>query len=223
MAIDLVKKPKKVILSKSGDTHKVSLDKKSDKNITINLNWNQGKKGFLFGFLGGNSGIDLDLGCFYELNIDGKRYAGAIDGLQFANGNGGRKDEFSAQGCYTGFPFIWHCGDDRSGASSDGESILVNPIGMDFVKRIIVYCFIYDGAAKWSQTDAVASIKVPNAGEVVVKMGEQSDRRTFCALAEIKFNQGSMSVKKLVTFHNSHSDCDEYYGIGLSYQASGGK
>ena len=53
---------------------KVSLTKKTSGGlgeILVNLNWNSGKKGFLASLLG-SSGIDLDLGCLYELK-DGRK------------------------------------------------------------------------------------------------------------------------------------------------------
>ncbi len=55
---------------------KVNLTKKSSSGlgeILVNLNWNTGKKGFLSGLLSGG-GIDLDLGCLYEMN-DGRKGA----------------------------------------------------------------------------------------------------------------------------------------------------
>ena len=158
MAINL----NKVTLEKQGDSHKIDLTKgnKSNKEIIINLNWTQEtqKKGFLSGLFGGSQGIDLDLGCFYHLNDDQKS---VIDGIQFSHGQGGPKDRLTKQGKYTGIPWVWHTGDDRSGAGS-GENILINPQGLSELKRIVVYCFIYEGVAKWAETNAVVTIKVPD-------------------------------------------------------------
>ena len=94
------------------------------------------------------SAIDLDLGCFYELR-DGKKML--IDGLQFSHGRGGSRDKQTRQGCIHTPPYIWHQGDDRGGSSESGETILVNPAGASNIKRIIVYTFIYEGVAKWSE------------------------------------------------------------------------
>lgn len=149
MAIDVTKKPKislsKVVLEKSGDSHRVDLSK-SNEQITINLNWTQKKNAGLFANLfNKNQDIDLDLGCYYELN-NGE--ASVIDGLQFSHNRGGAKNQRTRQGCYTQAPWIWHCGDDRGSGSQSGENILVNPNGAEAIRRIIVYCFIYDGIAK---------------------------------------------------------------------------
>ena len=218
MAIDVTKKPKislsKVVLEKTGDTHKVDLSK-SNEQITINLNWTKNKNSGLFANLfNKNQDIDLDLGCYYELN-NGE--ASVIDGLQFSHNRGGAKNQRTRQGCYTEAPWIWHCGDDRGADSQSGENILVNPNEVQGIRRIIIYCFIYEGIAKWGESDAVVTVKVPGQPEIVVEMGRQTDPRTFCAIASIEFNGKQMSVCKEITFHNGHKECDRYYGWGFNW------
>lgn len=204
-----------IILEKGGDSHRINLEKPSGKPLTgeiiINLDWN---KGGFFKNLFGNA-VDLDLGCFYELR-DGKKML--IDGLQFSHGRGGNRHHQTRQGCYDNAPYIWHQGDDRGGGSSSGETILVNPNGVSQIKRIIVYTFIYEGVAKWSETNAVVTVKVPGCDDVVVEMGQKYSNKKFCAIAQLDFGtDSSITVKKLVTFHNSHSDCDRVYGWGFNY------
>lgn len=204
-----------IILEKGGDSHRINLEKPSGKPLTgeiiINLDWN---KGGFFKNLFGNA-VDLDLGCFYELR-DGKKML--IDGLQFSHGRGGNRHHQTRQGCYDNAPYIWHQGDDRGGGSSSGETILVNPNDVSQIKRIIVYTFIYEGVAKWSETNAVVTVKVPGCDDVVVEMGQKYSNKKFCAIAQLDFGtDSSITVKKLVTFHNSHSDCDRAYGWGFNY------
>lgn len=59
-------------LRKTGDKHRINLEKTKalPGEIKINLDWSKG--GFLKKIIGG--AIDLDLGCFYELK-DGKKDA----------------------------------------------------------------------------------------------------------------------------------------------------
>lgn len=214
MAINL----QKITLQKEGDSHFIDLSKERQNiqnEIIINLNWSKGtKKGFFNALF--NKDIDLDLGCFYELN-DGDKTV--IDGLQFSGGRGGPKNKLTRQGRYTDTPWIWHSGDDRGIDSGSGENILVNPNGIPYLKRIVVYCFIYGGVAKWEETNAVVTIKVPNNPEIEVEMGKQSSYHSFCAIAEILFTKNSIGVKKLVTFHNSHAECDKKYKWGMQWVA----
>ncbi len=221
MAINL----EKITLEKQGDSHKIDLTKRdasgasSTQEIVINLNWTQEtqkKKGLFGGLFGGSSSVDLDLGCFFQLS-DGQK--SVIDGLQFSQGQGGPKNMLTRQGRYTGMPWIWHTGDERSGSGA-GENILVNPLGLQDLQRIVVYCFIYEGVAKWEETNAIASIKVPGTPDIVVEMGKQFSHQKFCALADISFvSNQSITVKKLVTFHDGHADCDSAYNWGMKWTA----
>lgn len=213
----------KITLEKQGDSHRIDLTKRSSggsREIVINLNWSKGgssKKGFLATLFGGNADIDLDLGCYWELK-DGSH--SVIDGVQFSHNQGGPRDKQTPQGRYTDQPWVWHTGDDRSGSGADGENILVNLEGVNDLRRILVYCFIYEGVARWSETNAVVTIKVPENPSIEVEMMAQTDARKFCAIADITFdNDGGMTVRKLVSFHNDHSDCDRSYGWGMKWQA----
>lgn len=201
-------------LEKTGDTHRINLEKviqSINEEIVVNLDWS---KGSFWKKLFGND-IDLDLGCYYELK-DGTHTV--IDGLQFSHGQGGPRDKVTRQGCYTQKPYIWHMGDDRGGNASSGETMLINPKGIKDIKKILIYTFIYEGVAKWAETDAVIKVKVPGQEEVIVEMGKQSDNRKFCAIAELNFtDDNSITVKKLVTFHNGHSNCDKAYGWGMNW------
>lgn len=201
-------------LEKSGDTHRIDLTKHTNAftgEIKINLDWSKG--GFMKRLFGGD--IDLDLGCFYELR-NGKKML--IDGLQFSHGRGGEKNKQTRQGCYTMEPYIWHKGDDRGGGAESGETIIVNSEHVNEIKRIVVYTFIFEGAAKWADTNAVVKVSVPSNEDVVVEMGYQTDSRKFCAIAQLDFDgDNSITVRKLVTFHNGHEDCDKKYGWGFKY------
>ncbi len=208
----------KITLEKKGDTHLIDLSKRETpitNEIVINLNWSKGSKKGLFSGLF-NKDIDLDLGCFYELSNGEKT---VIDGLQFSQGQGGSKDRLTKQGRYTNTPWIWHTGDDRGSSAGSGENILVNPKGLSSLKRMTIYCFIYDGVAKWQETNAVVTIKVPGNPDIEVEMGNQTSHYKFCAIAEILFTANTIGVKKLITFHDSHGECDQMYKWGMRWGA----
>ena len=80
-----------IILEKSGDQHRINLEKGSSSfsgEIVINLDWSKG--GLLKQMFG--KPVDLDLGCFYELR-DGSKML--IDGLQFSHNRGGNRHRHS--------------------------------------------------------------------------------------------------------------------------------
>ena len=209
----------KITLQKKGDSHTLSLKKTTlNQEISINLNWDakpQAKPGLFRSIFGGNGAIDLDLGVFWELQ---NGYKSCIDGMQFTRGQGGPRTRLTKQGCYVDQPWVWHCGDDRSGTTTTGETILVNPKGFGDLKRLVIYCFIYKGVAKWAQTNAVITVKVPGNPDIEVELGKHDDARNFCAIAGIDFQGANqLKVTKYVTFHNDHSYCDQTYGWGMRW------
>ena len=146
---------------------------------------------------------------------------GVIDGIEFSKGRGGPRERRTAQGCYTEPPWIWHSGDDRSGAVSEGENVFINPAGIPQIQRVLVYAFIFEGVARWDQTDATVTVRVPTGEEVVVRLGEQSDRRGTCAIAMLEFEGDAVNITRLVTFHEGKSKVDEQYKFGFSWTTGG--
>ena len=202
----------KVTLKAKGDSYALK-PKTSSGEIMINLNWNQEpqgtqKKGFfskVFG--GGGEAIDLDLGCFFEMK-DGIKAC-----IQPLN------EGFLKQGSLDEPPYIYHMGDDRTGAWSEGENIQINLAHTNDLQKVLIFTFIYEGVPNWTSTDAIATIKVPGQPTLEVPMGAQSDSRSFCAIAMLEFEGGKIKVTKLMSFHDSHQDCDQKYGWGLEWVA----
>ncbi|MBD5555287.1 MAG: Tellurium resistance [Roseburia sp.] len=188
---------------------KVNLTKKSSAGlgeILVNLNWNanSGKKGFLSSLLGGNQGIDLDLGCLFELK-DGRK--GAVQALGNNFGSLQRP------------PFISLDGDDRTGAAAAGENLRINGNQIAEIQRILVYTFIYEGIANWKQADAVVTIKYPGAEDIVVNMDEYNSKDIMCGLVLFEnCNDETFSVEKLIRFFNGHEALDRAYGWGMNWK-----
>ena len=188
---------------------KVSLKKGSQSGlgeILINLNWNTkpAKKG-LFGVFGGGQGIDLDLGCLFELK-DGQK--GAVQAL----GN--------AFGSLQHPPYIALDGDDRTGAVTTGENLRIDGNKIALFKRILVYTFIYEGVANWQQADAVVTIKYPGAEDLIIKMDSYNSNDVMCGLALLEnVNDETFSVEKIVQFYPGHQALDSAFHWGMRWQA----
>jgi len=186
---------------------KVNLTKKPSSGlgeILVNLNWNAGKKGFLSGLLGGGGGIDLDLGCLFEMK-DGRK--GAVQAL----GN--------AFGDFQHPPYISLDGDDRTGAAAAGENLRINGDRIAEIRRILVYTFIYEGIANWKQADAVVTIKYPGAEDIVVRMDEFNSKDGMCGLVLFENRDDeTFSVEKIIRFFRGHEDLDRAYGWGMNWK-----
>ena len=189
---------------------KVSLEKKSSAGlgeILVNLNWNSrpAKQGFLSSLLVGNQGIDLDLGCLYELKNGQK---GAVQALGNSFGNLNQA------------PYISLDGDDRTGAAAAGENLRINGNKLSEFKRILVYTFIYEGVANWQQADAIVTIKYPGAEDIIVKMDTFNSSNIMCGLALFENqNDQTFSVEKIVQFYQGHQALDKAFNWGMSWKA----
>ncbi len=196
----------KITLEKKGSS--ISLEKKGQgfEELVINLNWNQGgssSKGF-FGRLTGGGKIDLDLGCLFKLR-DGR--AGAVQALG---------DSF---GSLQQPPYIQLMGDDRTGASAQGEFLHINGRQWQQLEKVVVFAFIYEGVPNWSATDAVVTIQTPGQPTLEIRLdSHQSDQR-MCALVLLENQGGNIKVTKLVEYFRDHRLLDQAYGFGLRWVA----
>ncbi|MEK4229762.1 TerD family protein [Solibacillus sp. FSL H8-0538] len=196
----------KIELTKKGQS--ISLEKKQGAlgEIVVNLNWNQQKKsgGFLSSLLGKNNGIDLDLGCLYELKNGQK---GCVQAL----GN--------AFGQYNSAPFIQLDGDDRTGAVSGGENLRINGNKVEQIKRLVVYTFIYEGVANWAQADGIVTVTYPGGQDIEVRLNESRPGLGMCAIAMIEnINNETFKVERLVEYFDGHQQLDNAYGWGMSWR-----
>ncbi len=172
--------------------------------ISVNLNWNSTpvKKGFLSSLFG-SSGIDLDLGCLYELK-DGSK--GAVQAL----GNSFGSTVYP--------PYVSLDGDDRTGQSAAGETLRINGNQISQIKRILVFTFIYEGVANWQQADGIVTIKYPGAEDIVVKMDSYNNSNKMCALALLEnVDDSTFSVEKLIQFYSGHEAMDRAFGWGMRW------
>lgn len=189
----------------------ISLDKKDGDfgEIKINLNWNRssqnsGGGGFFASLRGKSGGIDLDVGCLYEMENGSK---GAVQAL----GN--------AFGDFRDAPFIQLMGDDRTGSVSDGEWLRINGKEWRQIRRVLVYAFIYEGAPNWQATDGVITLYIPGEAPIEVRLSEEGGSKGMCAIALLENVGGSVRVNRKVEFFKGHSDMDKAFGWGIRWAA----
>jgi tellurite resistance protein TerA len=218
----------KITLEKRGD--RISLDKRDSQSygrIRINLNWNQGAtsganataseqpaSGGLIGKLFGKparraSGIDLDIGCLFEMTNGAKSAVQAL-------GN--------SWGAYDRPPYIHLEQDDRTGTVTTGENLYINGTHFDQIKRVLVYAFIYEGVPNWAATDGVVTIDITGQPPVEVRLDSGSNL-SMCAIAMLDNQGGNLQVTKLVEYFGgqgkitAHQLMDQRYNFGLNWSA----
>lgn len=178
-------------------------------DVSINLNWARegtqqaptGMFGGLFG--GGRKGVDLDLGCLWELQ-------NAQKGIVQALGN--------RFGSLREPPYIALSGDDRSGTVAEGETITVSSDHWTKIQRIAVYAYIYEGVPNWSAIDGVVTVRIPEQPPIEVKMDEPSGLGT-CGIVLIENDGGAFKVTRMVEYFKSQRELDQRLGWGLRWVA----
>ncbi len=111
-------------------------------------------------------------------------------------------------------------GDDRSGASAGGENLRVNGAMISQIRRILVYTFIYEGAANWAEAKGVVTVKCPGSQEIIVRMDEYGSNLPMCAIAMLEnCNDETFSVEKIVRFFQGHRFMDQAFNWGLQWVA----
>ena len=198
--------PSKVTLTKTSPG--VSLTKQSGR-LQVNLNWDarpaQPAGGGFLKRLAPRRGIDLDLGCLYEMT-DGRK------GVVQALGNSfGSLDEA---------PYIWLSGDDRSGANTAGEDLYVNLAHAGEIRRVLVFACIYEGAATFEQANAVVTLSPAVGPQIEVRLDGQGGRSRMCAIALLTGGPDSLAASREVRYvEGSQRALDEAYGWGMNWTA----
>ncbi|MEG4322327.1 MULTISPECIES: phospholipase D-like domain-containing protein [unclassified Microcoleus] len=164
--------------------------------IIVKLNWSQGT--------GSKTAIDLDLGCLYELKDGEKNSIQAIDKF-FGN--------------FSTTPYIHLGEDDRKG--DKGETLRINGDKVAEFKRILVYAYIYEGIAKWSEANGVVKIKLPKVidqADIEVQLDNPSDGITRCAIALFEnVDDKTFKVSKKEKYYTDHREMDKAFNWGLDW------
>ena len=196
----------KVNLSKVSLTKEkpaISLAKRDNYGeIRINLNWHRGNcSSGLMGMFG-SKGIDLDLGAFVELE-DG--YKSVIQALGNAFGN------------YHDEPYVQLQGDDRTGENASGEWLHINGREWKHVREVLIYAFIYEGAASWDKTDGIVTIHVPDQPPIETRLTEGDNRRTLCAIARLVNDNGAIKVERINQYFKGQLELDKAFNWGFRW------
>lgn len=196
----------KITLEKKGSS--ISLEKKGQGfgEIVVNLNWNRGGNsgGGFFGRLTGGRKVDLDLGCLFKLR-NGR--AGAVQALGDSFGNLHQP------------PYIRLMGDDRSGASAQGEFLHINGQHWHELERVLLFAMIYEGAPNWAETDAVVTVQTPSQPTLEIRIDSHRNDQRMCALAMLENHGDNIKVTKLVEYFLDHRFLDQAYDFGLRWVA----
>ena len=114
-------------------------------------------------------------------------------------------------------PYIELDGDDRTGSVSVGETIRVNGNHVNEIRRILIYTFIYSGAANWAEARGVVTVRCPDNPELIVRMDDYGSNLRTCAIALLENVGGTLSVEKVVSFFRDSKEMDDAFNWGLRW------
>ena len=209
--------PRKVTLTKGAP--KVSLTKSGGIGgvARVNLNWSAQPPappppaggGFLAKMKSAaaavnvSKGIDLDLGCLYEL-ADGRK--GVIQAL----GN--------SFGSLESPPWILLDGDDRTGQVTGGENMSINLKQPGRFRRVLIFAMIYEGAPNWAAVDGVVTLTLANGQPVEVRLDGTSGTSRMCAVAQLVDSGGDLVLQREVQYiEGGQVALDKAFGWGMNW------
>ena len=150
-----------------------------------------------------NKGIDLDLGCLYEL-FDGSR--GALQAFGKRHGN------------YEDSPYIFLSEDEKKGDKEGNDEYLrINGQKWNEIKRILVYAYIYDGVQDWASVSPKIQLVVKNENPMVVTLDTYRDDLDICAIASIENIRNGIKLTNHTEYFHGHAEMDRAFGFGLDW------
>lgn len=150
------------------------------------------------------AGVDLDLGCLYQLRNGGR---------------GGMQAFGKMHGALESEPWIFLTGDERTG-DRDGpdETILVNGARWQEIERILIYVYIYEGARNWAAVQPQIQVRVPGEQPMVVTLNACRPEMSVCAVAGIESVRGGIKMTSYLEYFPGHAEMDRAFGFGLAWE-----
>ncbi|MFD8736899.1 tellurium resistance protein [Streptomyces sp. NPDC059618] len=153
------------------------------------------------------TGADLDLGCMAAFH-DGSRAAVQPLGNSF--------------GSLAEWPYMELDQDDRTGASSDGETVRVDLERRELFRRLLFHVYVYSGAVDFRTLGATATVTAPSGG-FRIALDDSPAGATGCAVALAEPGEGGLTITREVRWftgtarHSVQEQMDTAYGFGLTW------
>lgn len=149
-------------------------------------------------------GVDLDLGCLYELKNASR---------------GGMQAFGDMHGALDHEPYIFLTGDERTGdRAGPDETITVNGRYWNEIERILIYVYIYEGARNWAAVRPQIQVRVPGEEPMVVTLNARREEMSVCAVAGIESIRGGIKMTSYLEYFPGHAEMDRAFGFGLAWE-----
>jgi len=196
-------------LTESGQSRTIGIHEGDFEFLKVTLSWNNiivEGRGFFGRLLGRavKTGVDLDLGCLYELQ-DGKRGS-----VQAFGGLFGAKDKA---------PYIHHTGDERTGDKPGEDELLeIDGAHWEKIKRLLVYTYVYRGPTQWGNIKPEMRLVIPGEAPMMVTPSINRGDFPICALASIENVEGGVKLTNHSEYFSSQPAMDRAFGYGIAWE-----
>ncbi|MFE0511217.1 tellurium resistance protein [Streptomyces sp. NPDC058964] len=163
--------------------------------LQVNLNWSV------------TAEADLDLGCMV-LTCDGTGTA-----VQPLGETWGDLDTW---------PYVSIDQDDRTGETSDGETVRISLEHRRQFKKLLVYVYIYEGAADFRTLGGVVTVSAPS-GTWRIHLDDSPAGATACAIALLTPGRDTLDLRREVRWFtaqpwlSNQQLIDQAYGFGFDW------
>ncbi|MGY5052481.1 tellurium resistance protein [Streptomyces sp. 900105755] len=163
--------------------------------LQVNLNWSVASE------------ADLDLGCMV-LTRSGKGTAVQPLGQEW--------------GSLDAWPYVSIDQDDRTGETSDGETLRISLEKRRKFRKLLVYVYIYEGAADFRKLGGVVTVSAPS-GTWRIHLDDSPAGATACAIASLTPGQDTLDLRREVRWFtaqpwlSNQQLIDQAYGFGFDW------
>ncbi|MCX5377977.1 tellurium resistance protein [Streptomyces sp. NBC_00091] len=165
-------------------------------NLQANLNWLP------------TSRADIDLCCLVAFRDGSATVVQALgDGF----------------GTLAEWPYVALDHDDRTGGSSDGETLRVNLRYRELFSRLVFFVYIYEGSADFRRLGAAVDVAAPTGPGCRILLDDSPAGAVGCTIASAVPEGDGLVVRREVTWYQPderlsvHERVDRQYGFGLDW------
>lgn len=149
-------------------------------------------------------GVDLDLGCLYQLKDDTR---GCLQGFG------------ELYGSYDQPPFIHHSGDERTGdTEGHDERLEINGAKWDEIERLVIYTYIYEGPQQWADIQPEIEMMLPGDETIKYRLDTYQDSLPLYCFLLLENKDGDMRIHDVAEYFSGHAELSRAFGFGLRWE-----
>ncbi|MET9609103.1 tellurium resistance protein TerA [Streptomyces sp. NPDC006512] len=126
-------------------------------------------------------------------------------------------------GSLTQWPYLALDHDDRTGGSSDGETLRVNLAHRERFARLLFFVYIYEGSADFRRLGATVDVTAPAGPGCRILLDDSPAGAQGCTIASAVPDGDALTVRREVNWYVPDGDryvhemIDRQYGFGLDW------